>query len=671
MATRTRRRARPAPSPSAPPPAAADEPHDHAAWFAANRQALDAALAALRAALEARAGSPGATAATPMTDDVVAPPAMTRLATLFELSPFECGVMLLCLAYELDAGFGPLYAALQGDRARAYPTFALALALFPGGHWDAVTPVGRLRRWRLIELVGEGALMVSRIALDERVVHYVAGAAYLDRRLAGLVVPVTDAPDPAGETPAAARIITLWRRATGAAGCPVVELSAADAATSRSVTAAACAALGLALHEVRAADLPRGIAEREPLQRLWAREALLAHSALFIEAHDVDPGEVADTLALFVETLPGLVVVGTRAPLLRLRRACERVDLPSPASAEQLAAWRRALGPLAERLNGQLEALAGQFRLAPRDIAVAGRRALERAGGDGEHGLGRRLWSACREQARAGLQQLAERIDSQAGWDDLVLPAAQLGSLQLIGLHVQHRTTVYERWGLGQRGARGLGVSALFVGPSGTGKTLAAEVLARELGLDLYRIDLSMLVSKYVGETEKNLKRVFDAADASGAILLFDEADALFGRRSEVKDSHDRYANIEVSYLLQKVDSYRGLAILTTNLKEVIDPAFLRRIRFVVHFPFPDAEQRREIWRRMLPRSLPRDRIDLERLARLDLVGGNIRNLAVNAAFLAAHAAQPLRMEHLRVAAEAEYAKLEKPLLDSEIGDWA
>ncbi|HEX8116017.1 MAG TPA: ATP-binding protein [Pyrinomonadaceae bacterium] len=217
---------------------------------------------------------------------------------------------------------------------------------------------------------------------------------------------------------------------------------------------------------------------------------------------------------------------------------------------------------------------------------------------------------------------------------------------------------------------RGLGVSALFAGESGTGKTMAAEVLANELRLDLYRIDLSQVVSKYIGETEKNLRRVFDAAEEGGAILLFDEADALFGKRSEVKDSHDRYANIEISYLLQRMEAYRGLAVLTTNLKPALDSAFVRRLRFVVQFPFPDATQRADIWRRVFPEGVPTEGLDPSKLARLNVAGGHIRNIALHAAFIAAEAGEPVRMIHLLRAAQGEYAKLEKPLTESEKGGW-
>jgi SpoVK/Ycf46/Vps4 family AAA+-type ATPase len=262
---------------------------------------------------------------------------------------------------------------------------------------------------------------------------------------------------------------------------------------------------------------------------------------------------------------------------------------------------------------------------------------------------------------------LAQRIDAKAAWEDLVLAEPHRSTLRQIGAQLEHRYEVYDRWGFGKKGARGLGLSALFAGESGTGKTLAAEVLANHLRLDLYRIDLASTVSKYIGETEKNLARLFDAAEDSGAILLFDEADALFGKRSEVKDSRDRYANIEVSYLLQRMEAYRGLAILTTNLKSALDVAFARRLRFVVQFTFPDQPEREQIWRRSFPAATPLDGVDFAKLSRLALTGGNIRNIALNAAFLAAEARRPIGMSELVQAARGESMKRERPLSDAEL----
>ncbi|MBD0395678.1 MAG: ATP-binding protein, partial [Microcoleus sp. C1-bin4] len=280
------------------------------------------------------------------------------------------------------------------------------------------------------------------------------------------------------------------------------------------------------------------------------------------------------------------------------------------------------------------------------------------------------LWDTCRSQSRPRLNDLAQPMESSSVWDDLVLPEAHRHTLRDIAAHVRQRAKVYENWGFGGKSGRGLGISALFAGASGTGKTMAADVIAHELQLDLYRIDLSSVVSKYIGETEKNLRQVFDAAESGATILLFDEAYAIFGKRSDVKDSHDRYANMEVSYLLQRMESYQGLAILTTNLKDSLDTAFLRRIRFVVKYSFPDAKDRAEIWRRIFPKNTPTEGLDCVKLGRLNVAGGNIRNIALNAAFMAADAGEPVQMKHLLVAARAEYVKLERTLTDAEIRGW-
>jgi len=286
------------------------------------------------------------------------------------------------------------------------------------------------------------------------------------------------------------------------------------------------------------------------------------------------------------------------------------------------------------------------------------------------HDSNNALWQACRLHARPQLEDLAQRIHSTASWENIVLPAPQLQTLQTIATHARYRAKVLDQWGFAQQSNRGLGLSALFCGPSGTGKTLAAEILANEMQLDLFRIDLSAVVSKYIGETEKNLRRVFDAAEEGGAVLLFDEADALFGKRSEVKDSHDRYANVEISYLLQRMEAYRGLAILTTNMKDALDRAFLRRLRFVVQFPFPDQAQRAQIWRQIFPAQTPTEQLDFNSLSRLSVSGGNIRSIALNAAFAAADDNRSVGMGHLLRAARHEYDKLEKPLTKAETGGW-
>lgn len=339
------------------------------------------------------------------------------------------------------------------------------------------------------------------------------------------------------------------------------------------------------------------------------------------------------------------------------------IEVVSPTAAEQRSLWHATLNTNHADLNGQIDRLVAQFNLnAPSIQAVC---ADSRETASFSH-----LWDRCRTQSRPQLDDLAERLDTIATWQDLVLAEPQQQTLKAIVAQVQQRSYVYETWGFGSTSHRGLGITALFAGASGTGKTMAAEVIARELQLDLYRIDLSAIVSKYIGETEKNLRKVFDAAEVGSVVLLFDEADSLFGKRSEVKDSHDRYANLEVSYLLQRMESYRGLAVMTTNLKENIDTAFLRRIRFIVKFQFPDVAQRKEIWQRVFPKNSQHTELDFDRLAKLNVAGGNIRNIALNAAFIAADANAPIQMKHILEAARAEYTKLERTLTDAEVRGW-
>jgi hypothetical protein len=661
-------------------------------WLAANHQYLLAAVDGVRASLEAHAarlaGRPpedrGAEAAAALREAgaaLPAPAALERLTSIFGLSPFEQGVILLGVGLEVDAAFAALCAAAHGDAQRDYPTFRLALDALPGPHWSALSPEGSLRRWRLLELGPANALAASPLRVAERVLHYLFGVQHLDDRLAGLLETVPPPPELApGQRALAERVAALWKPVRDATTFPVVELAGGDPSDRRAIAAWACSLLGRELQALPAPLLPTRPEELESLRRLWELEGALSGAALLIEHDETREPEAAREEAvawLSGRALGGVLVSGDARRKAR-HRPVVTFEVEPPSAAEQRTLWRVALGDLGAGLDGQIDQIPMQFHLGAPAIrtaaidALARLRAAEAAGEENRNGNGLLLclWDACRTQARPRLDDLAERITPAATADDLILPDHQKQVLASIAVQVRHRLEVYEHWGFDSRGERGLGISALFAGPSGTGKTMAAEVLARELRLDLYRIDLSSTVSKYIGETEKNLKKIFDAAETGGVILLFDEADALFGKRSDVKDSHDRHANIEVSYLLQRMESYRGLAILTTNLKRSLDSAFLRRIRFVVEFPFPGLRERSEIWRRAFPRTTPTDGLDPERLAQLNVAGGNIRNIALNAAFLAADAGEPVRMTHLLRAARSEYGKLEKTLSPGEVRGW-
>jgi hypothetical protein len=643
-------------------------------WHEANQAYLVHALQTVRGALERRAGGAQDAEISAVDTNVSAAidpaPALERLCAAFGLSRFERDILLLCAGVELDAAFAQAVAAAQADPRQPFPTFGLALAVLTEPYWSALSPVAPLRRWRLIEIDSRDSLTTGRIRIDERVLHYLAGVPHMDERLSGLlqvIAPVDELPQ--SQAAQAERIARLWSQDSDTI-IPAIQLCGDETQSKRAVAATACAAVGLDLYAMSATAVPHHPAELDAFLRLWQREAVLSDGALLIEFADAEPGDAARESAIWrlLEEIRGGLILSSRVRRRAPQRPMVTLDIVKPTGAEQRALWRNLLGDDAAQLNGSLEILGAQFDFDAASIRSACENASRTE--NGVEGLASALWESCRAQARSRLNELAERIEPSAAWDDLVLPPAQKQTLKEIAVHVRQRTTVYESWGFAAKGARGLGISALFAGPSGTGKTMAGEVLANQLKLDLYRIDLSQVVNKYIGETEKNLRRVFDSAEEGGAILLFDEADALFGKRSEIKDSHDRYANVEVSYLLQKMEAYRGLAILTTNLKNHLDTAFLRRIRFIVQFPFPDVAQRIEIWRRVFPPQTPTESLDYTRLARLQVAGGNIRNMAMNAAFLAAEAGEPVGMVHLLQAAKSEYGKLERPLTDAEIGDW-
>jgi AAA+ superfamily predicted ATPase len=629
------------------------------AWLDANQEILVAEFARIRTfvggdpepRLEARIAELRAA--------MTAPSAIDRLTELFGLSGFERDVLLLCAGVEMDSRLATLSSEAQGDDRRRYVTFGLAMAALPEPHWSALAPLCALRRFRLVEVDSGRGLTTAPLRIDERILHYLAGVNLLDPQLRPLLQN-TPRPDCIAEEHEAVAGQAARRFNCDPRSAPVVLFCGDDLPGQEDAAALVADLKGWRLFTLSAEDVPPVGPDLTRLTTLWEREALLLSGALLLRC---PPGGFSTAAKHLAERLPGPLFLASREPL-RLARSFLRFEIDKPPPQEQRRLWERALGPAAGKLNGTLDDLSEQFRLSAKTILSTGALANTDAAD------GRELWNACRSLVRPRLEDLAQRIAPAALWDDLVLPESQKQTLRVLADQVRHRMMVYETWGFSEKGRRGLGVSALFVGGSGTGKTLAAEVLARELRLDLYRIDLSAVVSKYIGETEKNLKQVFDAAEEGGALLLFDEADALFGKRSEVKDSHDRYANIEVGYLLQRMEAYQGLAILTSNLKSAIDRAFQRRLRFIVNFPFPDALQREAIWRRVFPAKTPTHALEPSRLSQLNMAGGNIRNIAVNAAFLAAAAGQCVMMEHVLEAARLEAQKIERPLSESEIRGW-
>lgn len=623
-------------------------------WEEANQGYLVAEFARLRAQL-AKSKAP---LSAKSRGRIEPPPAIDAITDLFGLSPFEREILLLCAGVEMDSALAAQCAEMQGNPQRTAPTFGLALASLAQPHWSALLPSGPLRRFRLIDVDAAHGLTPAPLRIDERILHALAGINRLDGRLASILTLAQPATSIAEEHNTLAENLASFL-AEPSSEPHLLHLCGDDLHGQQDTAARAVLASGHQLFILRAEDIPSDAADLEQLLLLWTRESALLKATLLVQAGSAD---LSPTARRFVERVPGHALLSSRQPI-QLNRAMLSYEVNKPQPSEQKRLWQQALGRAAKNLNGFLDDLAGQFRLSARTIRATGSLSLARNKNE--------LWSACRALSRPRLEDLAQRIVPAADWNDLILPEPQMLTLHQIAAQVRSRMKVYETWGFSDKGRRGLGVTALFAGESGTGKTLAAEVVARELALDLYRIDLSSVVSKYIGETEKNLHQIFDAAEEGGVLLLFDEADALFGKRSDVKDSHDRYANLEVSYLLQRMEAYQGLAVLTTNLKSSLDRAFQRRMRFIIHFPFPDVAEREAIWRRAFPTQAPTRDLDPVALAQLKLPGGSIRNIALNAAFLAAEDNHPIEMAHILQAAKLESQKLDRPISEAEIRGWS
>ncbi len=634
---------------------------------------------------------------TPAWGDPNSLPAIEYVCEVFGLSKFERLILILCAAVELDSEVPDLCAKAHGNSQAPYPTFSLALAAFPGAQWNALTPVASLRRFRLISLMGLPQLPLTKCQLhiEERVLHYLVGISYIDRSLSSIIEPVKiEAPIIETHKATSDAIIQAWKDGSR----NYFELIGSDETSKKIVAQLSCNRIGISIWQLPGELVPTQQDELDSMAQVWIRESALLNAGLYISAVESDDPLVRKAIRrlmrIMVAAYSGTTIfLSTDEPWIHndLQTATMVFEVSKPTSMEQRALWKSLLQDITTvttatatttftssssiltdnkdpdpDVDREIARITNQFNLNTSTIKSAASEtalAIKRGGT-----LRNALWSASQKLARPRLDGLALKIMPSASIDDLVLPEREKQLLRSIIASVRQRYRVYEEWGFGANG-RSVGIAALFAGDSGTGKTMAAEVLAKELELDLYKVDLSMMVSKYIGETEKNLKKIFDAAEEGGGILFFDEADALFGKRSEVRDSHDRYANIEVGYLLQRMETYRGLAVLTTNMKDALDKAFLRRLRFVVNFPFPNEKNRREIWKKVFPKSVPLDSssIDFGRLAQLDITGGHIRNIALGAAVMAAEEGKPVGIVHIVNAAKEEYRKMDRPMPNVEL----
>ena len=615
---------------------------------------------------------------------------LDELARRFRLSPLEVDILLIALAAEIDLRYEKLFAYLQDDVTRKRPSVDLALNLLCPTFAEKLAARARftsrapLLRHRLVHLFEDPSrphppLLARSFQAEERVVGFLFGQDEPDERLRPYLhatAPAARLDDLLLPAEVKGRLLSLVAggRDPHEGGLATVLYLQGPYGVGKETTAAAvCHELGRGLLTVDLAPLLAGEDDSfDTVLALAEREAVLRDAALCWRRFDLllaDGQEARRARFLArLEARPGLVfltgeIAWEPADAL-LGAVFVRLELPPPDSGERLALWSRALGDAAPAVG--LAALAARFRLTGGQIRDAAATALNLARGRAPLGGGpgvltlADLETACRLQSNTRLASLAQKVVPRYRLSDIVLPPDRLDVLREILNAVRYRARVYEDWGFGRRLSLGKGLNVLFAGPSGTGKTMSAEVLAAELGLDLYKIDLSTVVSKYIGETEKNLARIFAEGETANAILFFDEADALFGKRSEVRDSHDRYANLEISYLLQRMEQYEGVVILATNLRKNMDDAFVRRMHFTVEFPLPGAADRRRIWSGLWPAEAPRSaEIDLDLLAqRFEIADGNIRNIVLAASFLAAADGGTVTMGHLLRATQREYQKM-------------
>ena len=625
---------------------------------------------------------------------------LRRLADEHGLSDFDLNVLLIALAPELDRRYEQVYAYLQDDVTRKRPTVDLALNLLCGDAREKVVwrahfaPDSALVRRGLLHLIPDAEhlptpLLAQGLKLDEQLIRFLTGQQSLDARLAPFChlasPPAAQGVQP---PPDGGALLGLAREARDS-GKPLSLYFQGHEGTGRRRAAESLARE--AGKRLLVVDVPRmvgGAGDYAGLLRLALNEARFGEAVPYFDGLDSLTGEenaVAHrSLLEALGEFEGLCVLsGERGLSAESYEALNVVTVPfaPPDFVERRALWLECLAGESVRLEGaDVDALAARMRLSRRQIAGAVRDAKMRArlrgaapssspaGGPEPQPTARELFAAARAQSRHELSALATKIEPKYSWDDIQLPEDQLEQLREICAQAECGHVVYGEWGFGRKMSAGRGVVALFTGPPGTGKTMAAEVVANDLGLDLFKIDLSQMVSKYIGETEKNLDRIFREARSSNAVLFFDEADALFGKRSEVKEAHDRYANIEIGYLLQKLEEFDGIAVLATNLRQNMDEAFVRRMHVIIELPFPDEEYRLRIWRTVFPAEAPLgDDVEFGALARvIRLSGGHIKNIALASAFYAARDGRVIRAHHLMRAARREYQKLGRKLSEAD-----
>lgn len=616
-----------------------------------------------------------------------------RMARTFGLDDFEAGVVIMAFAFETDKKYEKIHAYFNDDMTKKMPSVSTALdVLYSDNNWKLngrrhFSPDSPLLCFNLIHFVddhSENSFMTRRFRLDERINRFIAGDNGLHESLvniAGLYSPCGEMRALNPRTDVKERIIHIFMdRMKANTGRPVFWLFGKAKEEKKTVVTAVCEEVRLPVITADLDDVCLESDHRAVMKNIF-REAALQSAIVFLEGgdrlygSDEKSGSLRSSLLKTLRQLSWITFIS--AEILWMPDNTDvayrwyPMEFKLPGYAERKRIWTESLNGNGSISESDIDMLSGRFNFSEGRIKNAAFYARQQASNGDKITLDH-IYKACRVQSGHGLSAHAAKVDPHYKWDDIILPEDKKRHLKEISSHIKHRHLVYFTWGFEKKLALGRGLNILFSGPSGTGKTMASGIIANELCLDLYKIDLSLVVSKYIGETEKNLSRIFLAAESSSAILFFDEADALFGKRSEVKDSHDRYANIETGYLLQKMEEHEGIVILATNLRNNMDEAFVRRLHFTVEFPFPDKRQRELIWENIFPEGAPvSSDVDFGFLAeKLKLAGGNIRNIALTAAFYAAEELSDIQMRHIILSAKREYEKMGKLCVKGDFGDY-
>ena len=616
----------------------------------------------------------------------------------------------------------------RGDFAK-FATFALGFAIFPDGHWSALIPTAPLRRFQILNVsnLHSGNHHVSlSLTINEQVLHYLVGLAYSESDFSVAIQNPSKLIDPGIKrivrektlpyySDNIAKVLRAFNTKTNKGttesdednpeqkALPVIILSGGDEIDGIIISQEVCNKLCLQLRYLNAANIPTNSEDLRQFIQTWTRDSILLRMGLFITQDNIaeNQDQTIQTVKLFVENIPAPIFLNS-SQIMQLTRSYNILHLKRPSRTDQFHLWRIFLGPLFkiydavddEKKNQIIKKLVNQFDFRSSEIyhvckTVYDQRILskiEKRKKDNINSLIEFIWYESLAVSRPNVGNLGIMVPfsstssssvlpsdlpytstTNVSFEDIVLPPHEKELLKTILIHSQQRHKVYGEWGFEEKNrGRGLGISVLFAGASGTGKTMAAEILSSELKLSLLRINLSQVASKWVGETAKNIGKIFESAEKGGVVLFADEAESLFATRTEIKQSLDRYANIETGYLLQRMESYNGLVILSTNMPNVLDNAFVRRIRFKVTFPFPDEESRFKIWKKTFPNRTPLGSLDFSSLAKLKLSGGNINNICLNAAFFAAHDNKPVNMTHIKKGLQIEYSKMGQSMTNND-----